>query len=646
MVELGLEPPLAVGDRKHALNERRRVSVRWLAATVLTGFSGAWLMGMSLFGAHEREATFAEGAVVVASRPAAVTERGVVSARKGDKLVRSVDIATARQTFRTPTAIRVGDREVIRVKGFSRIATPLLLAGGAHQDEIPPFNPLRLLTDAGLERGAESQAPAVDTGDAEVTLIARDLAGHPAPLVPVALSEADAQAQAREAAQAPRQRAPIVPPQMMLMRHMRSPVDVPGGAAYAPLPDSPFSRLEIRMVPENVTSIVKREAAAGGDGSEEKIATLRRGETFEALLRAQGASVAQARAVVATINGALKGRAVQEGQRVKVLFAPLEGPGQQRVLARVMLYADDAVEAIAALNDRGVFVSVAPPSDDNGAAAEDDDDEGTSLALYNSLYVTALRNDVPRAVVDDLIRILSADSDTDFQRRVTGGDAFEVFYTDDEDVEAKEILFASLTVAGEVKRFYRFANLDDGSVDYFDESGRSAKRFLLRKPVLDGEFRSGFGYRRHPILGYARMHTGVDWAGPTGTPILSAGNGTVIKAEWDSGYGRRVEIQHANGYVTTYSHLSGFARGVSPGQRIRQGQVIGYLGSSGLSTGPHLHYEVILNENYVNPMSIRVPRGRELDGRMLAEFRREKERIDALIRKTPTQTRVGALNNR
>ena len=158
--------------------------------------------------------------------------------------------------------------------------------------------------------------------------------------------------------------------------------------------------------------------------------------------------------------------------------------------------------------------------------------------------------------------------------------------------------------------------------------------------MAEGILRSGFGYRRHPILGYSKMHTGVDWANRIGTPIVAAGNGTVIKAEWDSGYGRRIEVQHNNGYVTAYSHLSRFGGGIAPGARVRQGQVIGYLGNTGLSTGPHLHYEVIVNGHFVDPMKIRLPRGRELDGRALAEFRRQREQVDALMARAGSSTRL------
>ena len=148
--------------------------------------------------------------------------------------------------------------------------------------------------------------------------------------------------------------------------------------------------------------------------------------------------------------------------------------------------------------------------------------------------------------------------------------------------------------------------------------------------------------RYHPILGYSKMHTGVDFAAPIGTPIFSSGNGTVLTAGWHSGYGRRVEVQHANGYVTAYNHMSGFARGITEGVRVRQGQVIGYLGSSGLSTGPHLHYEVMVNSHFVDPMRVKLARTREMDGKMLAEFKRERDRIESIMAKAPNATRVAA----
>ena len=182
------------------------------------------------------------------------------------------------------------------------------------------------------------------------------------------------------------------------------------------------------------------------------------------------------------------------------------------------------------------------------------------------------------------------------------------------------MLFAALTVGGESKKFYRFQSPDDGIVDYYDDGGKSAKKFLVRKPVATGIMRSGFGVRHHPILGYTKMHTGVDWAAPTGTPIFASGNGVVEKAGWESGYGKYIRLRHTNGYETAYGHMTAFARNIDDGSRVRQGQVIGFVGSTGLSTGSHVHYEILINGRFVDPMKIKLPRGRVLEGPLLASF--------------------------
>jgi murein DD-endopeptidase MepM/ murein hydrolase activator NlpD len=143
--------------------------------------------------------------------------------------------------------------------------------------------------------------------------------------------------------------------------------------------------------------------------------------------------------------------------------------------------------------------------------------------------------------------------------------------------------------------------------------------------------RSGFGGRRHPILGYVKMHTGVDWATPYGTPIFASGNGVVEVAGWEGGYGKYVKLKHNNGYETAYGHMSAFAKGLEVGKRVRQGQVIGFVGSTGQSTGAHVHYEILVNGRFVDPMRIKLPRGRSLEGQMMASFEKERDRLDAMM---------------
>jgi murein DD-endopeptidase MepM/ murein hydrolase activator NlpD len=234
-------------------------------------------------------------------------------------------------------------------------------------------------------------------------------------------------------------------------------------------------------------------------------------------------------------------------------------------------------------------------------------------------------------LIKNLVHIFSYD--VDYQQRLGPSDALEVIYSAEGEAEGAEILYASLTLGNAQHRFYRFRAPSDGTVDYYDDEGKSAQRFLVKKPVAQGRFTSSFGMRRHPILRRYRMHSGIDWAAPSGTPIMAAGDGVIEKIGTKAGYGRSITMQHTNGYETTYNHMSGYAKGLEAGARVKQGQVIGYVGSTGLSTGPHLHFEVLVNGRFVDPMKIRLPRGRELQGAELTAFEEERLRIDALLQR-------------
>jgi murein DD-endopeptidase MepM/ murein hydrolase activator NlpD len=649
VVQLGEEPPLDASGMNSPAIDRRAVSLRWLAASVLTGLSGAALIGGAIHLSLEGQGSGIERAerVFVAARPG---ESQQVATRKGDKLVRNELVVGARRTFRSPMTIRAGDREVIKVRAFTRVATELLATTGTYATNIPPFNPLRMFAEGSDLPERYADAPP-EVSDADVSVVKRELVATPIPPGAGSLVDEDVIAQVEEerrlqAEQGRRNPIPIAP-QLLLSRTLRQPVqDLPALAFGGPI-EAPFSAIEVSVLPENVSELRKADAVTREPGNEERLVQVRKGENLDQALKTLGASPDQIRGIVAALGGRARINALPEGQNLRVLLSsPLTGGARQVV--RVMLVNESGAQAIAAQNDLGAYVAVAIAGDDRPARSEtasrrtdeeEDDDEGTGARLYDSFYETAMKYELPRPAIDELVRVFSYD--VDFQRRVGSGDSMELFFVEDEEGSDRiEMLSAALTIGGETRRVYRFVTPEDGIIDYFDEEGRSLKKFLLRKPIAEGEMRSGFGFRRHPILGYSKMHTGVDWSNRIGTPILASGNGTVIKAEWDSGYGRRVEIQHANGYVTTYSHMSGFARNIRPGTRVQQGQVIGYLGNTGLSTGPHLHYEVMVNGHFVNPLKIKVPRGRELEGRVLAEFKRQRDQIEALASRSLTAERV------
>lgn len=639
LVDLGIEPPIQPDGGSAQALDRRGVSLRWLAACALVGSCGAALLGAAIFVAVQGDTAVPEQPETAVARS---TGQAGTGARKSDKLVADQPSLSARQSARAPMSQRVGDREVIRVRPFVRLAANLSLTTGTYATDIPPFNPLRMFAEGGqpAERYAE---PPTAVPDADVTITKREIAGLPIPRDGAGLGDAEVIAQIEEEranlAAAGRQRALPIPPQLMLSRTLggSAPGVTPDLLNYAPATDTRFAGIEVRVVPENVTSAAKTPIAATREPPvEEKLLIARRGESFEQVMRAAGASPEQIRGMITAFGGRVRAGALPDGQVLQVLFAPGPHAGDPRQPMRVSLLNGGQPEATVAMSDHGAYVGVVLPRSDRGQTlaldSGDDDDlpEGRGGArLYESLYETGMRHELPRPMIDELVRIFS--TDIDFQQRVRASDSLEVVFTEDEDGERAEVLSAALTVNGETRRVFRYQAPEDGLIDYFDEEGRSLKKFLLRKPITDGEMRSGFGMRYHPIMRYSKMHTGVDWSNRIGTPILAAGNGTIIKAQWDSGYGRRIEIQHANGYVTTYSHQSAFARGIEPGVKVRQGQVIGYLGNTGLSTGPHLHYEVMVNGNFVNPMRIRVPRGRELDGKALAEFKRQRDEIQGLI---------------
>jgi murein DD-endopeptidase MepM/ murein hydrolase activator NlpD len=631
-IELGDEPPLSVDGETGALVDRRRISVQWFSGTILTGLCGAALMGGAVFAALDGETNFATVPErVEATLRATVTgiaDRVANITRKADRLPPPGEANAARQVIRVSTTARAsGNREIVRVRPFIRVAGNLSLTVSELSANIPPFNAQKMLAQAeGIAASAGAAAGAEP--DAEVSFFTRDLATVlPRAKIAAAAPLDEILARVREAANwdGGLGQKPLITDSIPI-------------SAYAPERNGdPYAGFQPRIVPENVTLLPKTTAQiTGGNAWNERTFVLKKGDSVSAVLRDIGATAEEVKAITTAFGVRGRDSSPKDGYKLRVLLAPGTVAVRLRPV-RVVIATDTNVEAMVAWSDMGKYVAVDVRSANSVASSNgDDEDDGKGVRLYQSLYETALRNHVPRPVIEDVIRIYSYD--VDFQRKVQPGDSFEIlFASEDEntnDNSKAEVLYAVLTTSGETRKFYRYQTTDDNVVDYYDESGKSAKKFLVRKPVSDGAVTSGFGGRNHPLLGFTKMHTGVDWASSMGTPIFAAGNGIIEKAGWEGGYGKYIRIRHANGYETAYGHLSGFARGMEQGKKVRQGQVIGYVGSTGLSTGAHLHYEILINGRFVDPMKVKLPRGRVLEGQALAGFEHERVRLEAMINRS------------
>jgi murein DD-endopeptidase MepM/ murein hydrolase activator NlpD len=649
MIDLGHEPPLSVDGSEAAVIDRRRVSVQWFSGTILTGLCGAALIGGAVFASLDGEMTFARmpERMESALRGAFSANDHAATLHKSDRLPPPSEATANRNVMRVSTVTRVGSRDVIRVRPFVRISGNLSMTTSELSAKIPAFNAQRLLSDSDTSATATADDPnnpeAVEP-DAEVSFVTKDLAGVlPKAKITASVGLDEVVMRVRDAANWRGNSGGVRYAALAGATADASGAQPDLKLAYAsdggsPAPD-PYAGFETRVVPENVTLLPKtKDQITGGNPLGERVHLVKKGDSVTSVLRDQGATPEEARAIAATLGPRGRDGGLKEGEKLRILMAPANTtPGARLQPYRVIVANDTMVEAVAALSDLGQYVAVDVQSlntvtDVADSGKDDEEDDGSGVRLYQSIYETAMRNKVPTPIIEDMIRIYSYD--VDFQRKVQPGDSFDVFYAGDDDTTASdksEVLFASLTVGGETKKYYRFQTPDDGVVDYYDETGKSAKKFLVRKPVNNAIMRSGFGVRRHPILGYVRMHTGVDWAATYGTPIFASGNGVIEKAGPAGGYGKYIRIKHNNGYETAYGHMSAFAKGMEEGRRVRQGQVIGFVGSTGESTGPHVHYEILVNGRFVDPMRVKLPRGRSLDGPIMANFEKERDRLDQMI---------------
>lgn len=394
-------------------------------------------------------------------------------------------------------------------------------------------------------------------------------------------------------------------------------------SSLAAAPDLPDPAGRIALAVEAAPAAVNR------------LVEVRRGDTLMNLLVKAGIERGEAHGAIGALSEVFSPRKLKAGQVIRLAMLP-NGSGAQVV-------SDGSPDEALRLISLGLTsnpeedVLVARQADDSFAARVEKRPLTRRLSAYSgtietSLFEAARAVGMPVETVIELIRLFSFD--VDFQREIQQGDSFEVFYDSFYDrsgalAKAGPLTYASMVLSGKRVEFYHFVT-SDGTDDHFNSKGRSVRRALLKTPVDGARISSGYGMRKHPVQGYNKMHRGVDFAAPSGTPIYAAGQGVIERIGRNGGYGKYVRIRHNSTYKTAYAHMKSFAKGMKRGVRVKQGQVIGYVGSTGRSTGPHLHYEVLVDNKQVNPRKIKLPSGKSLKGADLEAFQQARAKIDRL----------------
>ena len=444
-------------------------------------------------------------------------------------------------------------------------------------------------------------------------------------------------------------------------------------ASFAPTGPVAASPAQTNSAASLDNALADERAGATGDDSSDmdtRTVTLDRGDTLASALTDVGVSQDDANAAMLALGKVYDLRALRAGENFDIAFttAP-QKPVAQITYTPPASASDDSdgdddgsVQDVEA-TPIGKLLSVSySPSVDHeitinrtasGVFTAQDVHKSLTAKYHragatidSSLYLAAMQAGIPADIVVKMIHMFSYE--VDFQRDIRPGNSFEVYYDyyytpDGQPAKEGDITYAAMKTGGKTIALYRYQPNGD-TPDYFDAHGQSAKSMLMKTPVDGARITSGFGMRFHPILGYSRMHKGIDFAVPTGTPVMAAGSGVIKQEGWSNGYGNFMLIDHQNGYATAYGHLSRFAAGTHVGSHVRQGQVVAYSGMTGMATGPHLHYEIRNHNVQVNPATVKVATGRRLVGRDLRDFLINRMHVDTELASLPLETKLADRN--
>lgn len=626
-------------DHAEPLREGR---FRWLMSTCLAAAVGGVSILVVIFGSAEKQEAEA-GLMPALERLRASTEAPPLEALlrrdeglkwnvpKVDRLQVTSGAKSTRYVIHETLRQRRGAREYIYAKPYVRLLARLAPVTSTEAASIPPFNPLKLVDNKPI--GEEEDGTATGGQTTDVSIRVEDLVSGVLPLEDGQAIADDEATEIVERFLASSSTPAEAPPALAANTEQDALGELGATTSEAP-------------VPPHTTVLAKSSEETGSsdvDVLKPVVKTVREGQKLSQVLAEAGATKWQIREMLDVMKTVFPEKNVVPGQEVHIALQPSLTQNRMEPARFSIFDEGHAHKVTVTRNASGEFVASANPMEDDTwtRVAMSENGAPQTSSLYAAFYHAALAESVPPETIKQVLRIHAYE--TDFRRRLRSGDTCEMFFDlKDEggaDGPPGELLFTSISTGNETRRYYRFRT-PDGQVDYYDAHGSNAKKFLNRRPVRGDDIRltSGFGLRRHPLLGEFKMHTGIDWAAPTGTPILAAGNGTIEEAGRKGYNGNYVRIRHANGYQTAYSHMSRFAPGAGPGVKVKQGQIIGYIGTTGLSSGPHLHFEVLVNNQFVNPATIEDQRERQLAGKDLAEFIKERNRIDELMRSAPVLT--------
>ncbi|WP_409361035.1 M23 family metallopeptidase [Bartonella heixiaziensis] len=640
----GQDPALVV---KRFLPARRQVSVRWLTGTVLTGITSCILMGIALFAALDGQQRLVTPPQWFTQENLSESQDPNANGYKGDRIspTRARQSFDSKRQFELSILQKKGDEQVIQTQNFEWIRMALA-EERPKQYNYPKFDALNIFAVDSKNQAATPQASGQIYGaKVETKMILRN---YNFMIDDVNFDGADALTS--DEAQQELQKAGFSlekNKEDLSLLTLIDPLKLDDSSSTSQFKDAP----EVRIVQENVTVSAQNHRIDLSKNYAEDIIPIHKKQKIVDALKETEYTKEQIEQVAKTLAILNHSDTLKEGSLLRIGI--VTQPGEEDHLVRASIYQGMYHVLTIALNDNDQFVESAEPEMSHALKTAFRNGIPHSLVntaqlptAYDAIYNAVLSHNMSKSLSQRLIRLLA--TNIDMKSRITPTDQLEIFYAVPQQNNTgkngkksqkarqptqnadPEIRYISATFGNTTYKYYRYQS-KDGTVDYYDSEGKSSKPFLLRKPLPNGIFGSPFGPRKHPILGYVRMHTGVDWIAPKGSPIMAVGDGVVTKVGVTGGYGNHTEIQHANGYVSSYSHQSSYAPDIKPGVKVRQGQVIGYVGTTGLATGPHCHFEIIVNGTKVDPMRIRIPDSKALTNQDLQAFLREKNNIDSLI---------------